>query len=229
MNITVNFFSTKYMKHCAGCPSLPAHMKTKIGPLDELPCYSINGLSENEDDNIDDVEFDDNNNTSASGSVPDVSDDLDSPDSPKNQIHGEKISEAFDEWIKESEARESGNSFSSQEQRLPVSSTTPLTMKSSSTITTPLQRIEIIEEADFMNVINRSGSGLSQPAQSGGTLEANTNRTAGSTAVVPHEAEIIDLSTPSPSCGIVNRKKRRVPSFVTDFIDLTNSPNFVQL
>ncbi|KAK7333140.1 hypothetical protein VNO80_29904 [Phaseolus coccineus] len=230
MNITVNFFSTKYMKHCAGCPSLPAHMKTKTGPLDELPCYSINGLSENEDDNIDDVEFDDNNNTSASGSVPDVSDDLNSPDSPKNQIHGEKISEAF-EWIKESEAREpSGNSFSSQEQRLPVSSTTPLMMKSSSSTTTPLQIIEIIEEADFMNVMHKSGSGLSQPAQPGATLAANTNRTADSTFVVPHEAEIIDLSTPSPSCrNVVDRKKIRVSSFVSDFIDLINSPNFVQL
>ncbi|WVY92901.1 hypothetical protein V8G54_031989 [Vigna mungo] len=236
MNITVNFFSTKYMKHCGGCPSLPAHMKTKTGSLDELPCYSIYGLSENEDDNVDDVEFDDNNNnTSASGSVPDVSDDLDSPDSPKNQIHGEKISEAF-EWIKESEAPEaSGNSLTSQEQRLPISPTTPLTMKSSSsssstTTTTLLQRIEIIEEADFMNVMNKSDSGLIEPAQSDATLAGNTNQTVGSTFVVPHEAEIVDLSTPSPSCrSVLDRKKRRVSSSVTDFIDLTNSPNFVQL
>ncbi|XP_047165916.1 structure-specific endonuclease subunit SLX1 homolog 1 isoform X1 [Vigna umbellata] len=234
MNITVNFFSTKYMKHCGGCPSLPAHMKTKTGSLDELPCYSIYGLSENEDDNVDDVEFDDdNNNTSASGSVPDVSDDLDSPDSPKNQIHGEKISEAF-EWIKESEVPEaSSNSLSSQEQRLPISSTTPLTMKSSSsstTTTTLLQRIEIIEEADFMNVVNKSDSGLIEPAQSDAALAANTNRTVVRTFVVPHEAEIVDLSTPSPSCrSVLDRKKRRVSSSVTDFIDLTNSPNFVQL
>ncbi|BAT88253.1 hypothetical protein LR48_Vigan09g134900 [Vigna angularis] len=234
MNITVNFFSTKYMKHCGGCPSLPAHMKTKTGSLDELPCYSIYGLSENEDDNVDDVEFDDdNNNTSASGSVPDVSDDLDSPDSPKNQIHGEKISEAF-EWIKESEVPEaSSNSLSSQEQRLPISSTTPLTMKSSSsttTTTTLLQRVEIIEEADFMNVVNKSDSGLIEPAQSDAALAANTNRTVVRTFVVPHEAEIVDLSTPSPSCrSVLDRKKRRVSSSVTDFIDLTNSPNFVQL
>ncbi|CAJ1960548.1 unnamed protein product [Sphenostylis stenocarpa] len=230
MNITVNFFSTKYTKHCAGCPSLPVHMKTKIGSLDELPCYSINGLSDNEEDNIDDVEFDSNNNTSASGSAPDVSDDLVTPDSPKNQTHVEKISEAF-EWIKESEAREPpGNSFSSQEERLPISSTTPLTNKSSTTTTTSLQRIEIIEEADFMDLMNKSGACLIQPAQSGATLAANTNRTVGSTFVLPHEAEIIDLSTPSPSCrSVSDRKKRRVSSSVTDFIDLTSSPNFVQL
>ncbi|RDX80672.1 Structure-specific endonuclease subunit SLX1 [Mucuna pruriens] len=231
MNITVNFFSTKYMKHCAGCPSLPEHMKIKIGSLDELPCYGekVDGLSENEDDNIDDVEFD--NNSSTSGSVPDVSDDLVTPDSPKNQNHMDKISEAF-EWNKESETREPpGNSFASQEWCQPFSSATPLAMKSSSV--TSLQRVEIIEEDDFMSVMDKSGASLSQPEseQSGATLAANRNLDVGSTFIVPHEAEIIDLSTPSPSCrSVLDRKKRRVSSSVgTDFIDLTNSPNFVQL
>lgn len=232
MNITVNFFSTKYMKHCAGCPSLPAHMKTKFGSLDELPCYNegIDGLSENEDDNIDEVEF--NNNTSTSGSVPDVGDDFVTPDSPENPNHRDKISEAF-EWNKESEVRQPlGNSFSSQEQSQPFSSTTPLTMKSSST--TSLQRAEIIEEDDFMSVMNKSDADLSQPEpeQSGATtLVANKNRDVGRTFVVPHETEIIDLSTPSPSCrSVLDRKKRRVSSSVgTDFIDLTNSPNFIEL
>lgn len=234
MNITVNFFSTKYMKHCAGCPSLPAHMKTKFGSLDELPCYNegIDGLSENEDDTIDEVQFDDNN-ISTSGSVPDVSDDLVTPDSPQNPNDGDKISEAF-EWNKESEAREPplGNSFASQEQSQLFSSTTPLTMKSSST--TSLQRAEIIEEDDFMSVMNKSDADLSQPEpeQSGATtLVANKNRDVGRTFVVPHETEIIDLSTPSPSCrSVLDRKKRRVSSSVgTDFIDLTNSPNFIEL
>ncbi|KAG4974643.1 hypothetical protein AAZX31_11G186900 [Glycine max] len=234
MNITVNFFSTKYMKHCAGCPSLPVHMKTKFGSLDELPCYNkgIDGLSENEDDTIDEVQFDDNN-ISTSGSVPDVSDDLVTPDSPQNPNDGDKISEAF-EWNKESEAREPplGNSFASQEQSQLFSSTTPLTMKSSST--TSLQRAEIIEEDDFMSVMNKSDADLSQPEpeQSGATtLVANKNRDVGRTFVVPHETEIIDLSTPSPSCrSVLDRKKRRVSSSVgTDFIDLTNSPNFIEL
>ncbi|TKY47238.1 Structure-specific endonuclease subunit SLX1 [Spatholobus suberectus] len=231
MNITVNFFSSKYMKHCAGCPSLPARMKIKIGSLDELPCYSesVNGLSENEDDSINEIEFD--NNTSTSGSVPDVSDDFVTPDSPKNPNHGDKISEAF-EWNKEPEAREPpGNSLASQAQCQPFSSTTPLAMRSSSA--TSLQRVEIIEDTDFMSVMNQSGADLSQPEseQSGATFAANKNRDAGSTFIVPHEAEIIDLSTPSPSCrSVLDRKKRRASSSVsTNFIDLTNSPNFVQL
>ncbi|XP_020212113.1 structure-specific endonuclease subunit SLX1 [Cajanus cajan] len=233
MNITVNFFSTKYMKHCAGCPSLPVHMKIKIGSLDELPCYSENNdsLSENEDDNIDEVEFDNNNNnnnTRTSDSVPDVSDDFVIPDSPKNSNHRDNISETF-EQNKESEARK--QIFASQEQLQPFSSTTPMTMKSSSA--TLLPRIETIEEADFMGVEDKSGADFCQPEpeQSGATLAEDKIRDVSSTYIVPHDAEIIDLSTPSPSCrSVLDRKKRRVSSSIgTDFIDLTNSPNFVQL
>lgn len=39
MNLTVSFFSTKYMKHAAGCPSLPYQMKLHYCPMDDLPCY----------------------------------------------------------------------------------------------------------------------------------------------------------------------------------------------
>ncbi|KAF2296898.1 hypothetical protein GH714_011668 [Hevea brasiliensis] len=40
LNITVNYFSTKYTKHSAACPSLPEHMKVQVCPIDELPCYT---------------------------------------------------------------------------------------------------------------------------------------------------------------------------------------------
>ncbi|KAH0633235.1 hypothetical protein KY284_036021 [Solanum tuberosum] len=40
LNLTVNFFSTKYKMHSAGCPSLPEHMRVHICALDELPCYT---------------------------------------------------------------------------------------------------------------------------------------------------------------------------------------------
>ncbi|XP_061364861.1 uncharacterized protein LOC133308268 [Gastrolobium bilobum] len=231
MNITVNFFSTKYMKHCAGCPSLPEHMKIEIGSMDELPCYTerVDGLSENDDDNIDEVEFD--NNASTSGSVPDASDDSIPPDSPKNPNHGDKISESFG-WNKESEAREPpDHSFASQEQSQTFGSITSPMVKSSSA--SSLKRVEIIEDTCFMSVMNKSSAELSRPEseKSGAVSAANKNGNVSSTFVVPHEAEIIDLSTPSPSCrSVLDRKKRRVSSsVVADLIDLTKSPNFVQL
>ncbi|TYJ03025.1 hypothetical protein E1A91_A13G270500v1 [Gossypium mustelinum] len=40
LNITVNYFSTKYTNHSASCPSLPEQMKVKVSPMDELPCYT---------------------------------------------------------------------------------------------------------------------------------------------------------------------------------------------
>lgn len=39
MDLTVSFFSTKYMNHTAGCPSLPRQMKLHFCSMDELPCY----------------------------------------------------------------------------------------------------------------------------------------------------------------------------------------------
>ena len=40
MNIRVNFFSTPYMKRCAGWPSLLEQIKVQVGSMDELPCYT---------------------------------------------------------------------------------------------------------------------------------------------------------------------------------------------
>ncbi|CAH9074814.1 unnamed protein product [Cuscuta europaea] len=55
MNLTVNFFSTKYTKHAAGCPTLPEQMKVRVCSMDDLPCYSgINWDScEHDDDEYD--------------------------------------------------------------------------------------------------------------------------------------------------------------------------------
>ncbi|KAK7305511.1 hypothetical protein VNO77_43417 [Canavalia gladiata] len=208
MNITVNFFSTKYTKHCAGCPSLPDHMKIEIGSMDELPCYTerVGGLSENEDDSIDklEVEFDDNN---TSGSVLDASNAFVNPDSPKNPNHEDTVSEAF-EWNKESEAREPpDHSFASQEP-----SQSPSAIK----------RVERVESSVDLSQ-QESEQWSATPAV------AYKNCDVRSTFIVPQEAEIIDLSTPSPSCrSILDRKKRRV-GVGADYIDLTKSPNFVQL
>lgn len=41
MNLVVNILSTKHQLLTKGCPSLPLHMLIKVGPLDDLPCYSF--------------------------------------------------------------------------------------------------------------------------------------------------------------------------------------------
>ncbi|CAL0334744.1 unnamed protein product [Lupinus luteus] len=231
MNITVNFFSTKYMNHCAGCPTLPGHMKVKIGSMDELPCYTegADGLSENEDYSLDEAEFD--NNTINTDSVPDICDDSIAHDSPKSRNQGDTVSESFG-WNQEPEPIEPpGHSFTSEDSSQSFDSITSPMVKSSAA-TTSLKRVETIEYTDFTSVPVKSSIELSQPEceRLGPISAANKNLEVRSTLTVPYEAEIIDLCTPSPSCRNVVSKKRKVSSFVgADFIDLTRSPNFVQL
>ncbi|KAL4311471.1 hypothetical protein GQ457_01G014590 [Hibiscus cannabinus] len=50
LNITVNYFSTKYTNHSACCRSLPEQMKVKVCSMDELPCYTEPDESACEDD-----------------------------------------------------------------------------------------------------------------------------------------------------------------------------------
>ncbi|KAI4307563.1 hypothetical protein L6164_030734 [Bauhinia variegata] len=229
MNITVNFFSTKYMKHAAGCPSLPEHMKIQICSMDELMCYTkrVDGLSENEEDCMDEEEF--NNNPSNSDSSTDTLDNSAAHDSTENKNPGDKSTETY-EWSKESDAREPCHTFASQDQRQPIGSIKSLTTKLSPISSS--EREEMISEEDFMCFMNDSCINLCQPAykQSCTKSAADINKESSSVPAMPHEAEIIDLSTPSPSCRtFTETEKRRVPSVCSDFIDLTKSPNFIQL
>ncbi|XWS71932.1 hypothetical protein CRYUN_Cryun03dG0181000 [Craigia yunnanensis] len=59
----INYFSTKYTKHSACCPSLPEQMKVQVCSMDELPCYTERDEFEYKDgcDNLD--EYDEVNDT----------------------------------------------------------------------------------------------------------------------------------------------------------------------
>ncbi|KAF3334657.1 Structure-specific endonuclease subunit SLX1 [Carex littledalei] len=50
LNLTVNFFSTKYTKFSAGCPKLPNQMKFSICAMDELPIKTKGCSSSNRND-----------------------------------------------------------------------------------------------------------------------------------------------------------------------------------
>ncbi|KAL6002680.1 hypothetical protein ACLOJK_022899 [Asimina triloba] len=65
LHLTVNFFSTKYMKHTASCPHLPEQMEVQVCPIEELPCYTNvwgldnNGEEDESNNGSDGVSFDD--------------------------------------------------------------------------------------------------------------------------------------------------------------------------
>ncbi|KAL5720845.1 hypothetical protein ACHQM5_013475 [Ranunculus cassubicifolius] len=68
LNLTVNFFSTKYMKDAVGCKTLPKQMKVQFSPMDDLPCYTGGEqiLDEMDDQDIEDEDAEnDNDNKSA--------------------------------------------------------------------------------------------------------------------------------------------------------------------
>lgn len=210
LNITVNYFSTKYTKHSAGCPSLPPHMKVKICPMDELPCYTEGGdcLSENEDVGLDNNDEECEEATSSSK----ISGETSPPGSECNiaadhhhygtvKMGNERGCVGEDEVCREE------------------SNCTTLPARSSSSSST--NAIEVAEDTEL------DGAGRQQ------TKAADTNHEfpGRGNNIIACDIEVIDVSTPSPLCRTSSRsKRRRVSSTVwPEIIDLTKSPTFIQL
>ncbi|XVF46135.1 hypothetical protein PTKIN_Ptkin03bG0002500 [Pterospermum kingtungense] len=76
LNITVNYFPTKYTEHSACCPSLPEQMKVQVCPMDELPCYTEQDEFENKDDCDNLYEYDEVNGETYSDDVTVSADNL---------------------------------------------------------------------------------------------------------------------------------------------------------
>lgn len=205
LDITINYFSTKYTKHSAGCPSLPEHMKVKICPMDELPCYSEGGdsLSEN-----DDVGLNDNEGCGETSSSNKISEET-SPDSVCNNAidhHQNGIDKINNEqgWI--------GGGEDSREQ----SDFTTLPARPSSSSSANV--IEVAEDTEL------DGAGRQQTAADNHKIPSRGNN------IIACDIEVIDVSTPSPLCRATScSKRRRVSTVCPEIIDLTNSPSFVQL
>nr|XP_023897187.1 uncharacterized protein LOC112009070 isoform X3 [Quercus suber] len=217
LNITVNFFSTKYTTHSAGCPSLPEHMKVQVCSMDELPCYTEidESLSENEDDWANKEECDESRSSSefieetVADSMARISADYeDSVDTTTDSLYNR--------------IKELGKDCSQ-----PSSFVKSLMSTSSSIVTSSFSVKEIAEDRDM---INDCSVELHQPARNVFTAVINNQLPSSSCMVVPHQVEIIDVSTPSPDCRTsLYEKKRRISTVRPEIIDLTKSPNFVQL
>ncbi|KAG0490427.1 hypothetical protein HPP92_007290 [Vanilla planifolia] len=81
LNLTLNFFSTKYITHTNGCLRLPQQMRVKISTMDELPCYdedhALECSFEQEEENDEEYVYmephmDDESSTSSNPSVEEV-------------------------------------------------------------------------------------------------------------------------------------------------------------
>lgn len=100
LNLTVNYFSTKYAHHGGLSPSLPLHMKVQVCPMDDLPCFAkLDNNSQLEDEespegNEEKEEDDDGSNQSQpENSSASSSNDLYPGDKELEDRHFEKAKE----------------------------------------------------------------------------------------------------------------------------------------
>lgn len=221
LNITVNFFSTKYTKHSAGCPSLPEHMKVQVSPMDELPCYTEidESLSENEDDwdNKEECDLD----SIASGVAQETVLDLVSivQNSADYEDNIGKTTDGLYKWSNElgEDCTQPFGFIKSQ-------------MRTSSSIVAGSFGIE--EIAEDRDMIKDSSVELHRPVRNLLTtvVAGDKVQPPSGSSFVACQVEIIDVSTPSPDCRTsLCGKKRRVSIVCPEIIDLTKSPAFIQL
>ncbi|GAB4860214.1 hypothetical protein Ancab_011693 [Ancistrocladus abbreviatus] len=233
MNLTVNFFSTKHMKHAAACPSLPKQMKIQIYSMDDLPCYS--GINQSVYDYEDDWDYDGqefremgSNNESTQEGVADI-------------VHRSSVN--FSDCTERKTDSQLGlqENCSSAEQRDFTWLTDDCT--GSLCLIDYLGRgITSVGNNAPGGKISTEGRGMNEDSYASGEVRTDHWSLSpleqspairvgrGIQSFSREEIEVIDLFTPSPNCRTkVCRKKRRLSAISSEIIDLTKSPMFVQL
>ncbi|XP_050368680.1 structure-specific endonuclease subunit slx1 isoform X2 [Argentina anserina] len=244
LNLTVNFFSTEHTKHAAGCPRLPEQMKVKICPMDELPSCISEDVSDNEDEwckEKDDRHIDTGNRSKGVyAQNKEVGDD-----EWYNDISDEAMNSglSWEETLTDYMVRDSANDLEmgigntpsqfygcnkeAQEETTGEFITSPVRMPYSNVF--PSFNTEVSKN---IGLFDDSTAKLDQPAreQSPTVIAANDERSPSNCYLRPCNSEVVDLITPSPLCrnGLFG-KKSRAPTSYPEIIDLTKSPNFIQL
>lgn len=244
LNITINYFSTKYVKHSAGCPKLPENTRVKVSAMDELPCYrkGDGNLFENDDDfdneEFDETTFADKFTEETSSYPPLFNDSLD---------HQNGTNENCNERCQRTQGKDCTEESSFTD--LPVISSANIgnsftvevegkdCTKQSSFTDLPVMSSENVDDSFVIDVedgdlpLFNEDNGYIRPTRDHlTTTVSDSNQPGRISCYVPNEIEIIDVTTPSPLCrASVHGKKRRISSGCPEIIDLTKSPSFVQL
>ncbi|KAL5757065.1 hypothetical protein ACOSQ2_021811 [Xanthoceras sorbifolium] len=232
MNLTVNYFSTKYSSHSASCPSLPEHMKVQVCAMDELPCYSGSDDSILEDE--DSLDYEDHDEVSdKNGSIEetftnasvDISADYmnSNNDAPCEQFG------QFDQFEKE-QPRDSSNLEVDCQQAFDLIDSIDET--TSSVLTSP-SLVFVHESIDGLGWQRServsSSVNADEVRQPWPREKQSTNAEVGNkdqqrihSSTVFRDIELIDLLTPSPNCRDMSwSKKRKVSRVSPVIIDLT--------
>uniref|UniRef100_A0A1J3ENP1 Structure-specific endonuclease subunit SLX1 homolog n=2 Tax=Noccaea caerulescens TaxID=107243 RepID=A0A1J3ENP1_NOCCA len=215
LNLTVNYFSTKYAHYGGLSPSLPLQMKVQVCAMDDLPCFTqvdTNSQLEDEESPGDSNEEEDEDGDGCSNQSqpknPTTCSSLDEKELQDRDF--EKAKAKVRETVLDDESGED---------------------EASQSIDEVMQKEPEIVVHD--RLANFSGFGLFDESVedevSHGTVRSMEamERDCWRRSNPVSEVEVIDLMTPSPSCraGSSSMKRRRV----SEFIDLTRSPNFIEL
>ncbi|XP_050220018.1 structure-specific endonuclease subunit SLX1 [Mercurialis annua] len=216
LNITINFFSTKYSTHSAACTSLPEHMKVKVSPIGDLPCYStaedevsgnesydsITSLSEARKESTVKLQCHSIDGIGCNDSKDDYSvSDVSSGNSHDNNVNYESY--GFNE---EYGMRQQGSTSAEYP---------PILEVDDARLFSPLVRtaenpaiLEVDDARPFSPLVRTSflSAGFASHEEKAMAVEI----------------EVIDLLSPSPDCRIMSsRKRRRVLNVCPQIIDLT--------
>ncbi|KAF8397135.1 hypothetical protein HHK36_016042 [Tetracentron sinense] len=225
LNLTLNFFSTKYTKHSAGCPSLPKQMKVQVCPMEELPCYTECGQTSYENDDDCDDENDDD-----VGHLKERFTDASDYGIAKYSYSFEKTAHERSGWIEDDGFRHPSEPLTprreeyhrltprEEDHRLPSHLVDLLTRTPSSSIIGSLNTVETVEESN-----GKLGQSMEQQLP---TPKAGDNDQPPMNILLSPEVEVINVFDPSASDCLIRycRKKKRASSVCPEIIDLTKSP-----
>ncbi|XP_024032658.1 uncharacterized protein LOC112095210, partial [Morus notabilis] len=186
LNITVNYFSTKYTQHSAGCLSLPQHKKVKICPMDELPCYvkGDEGLFENEG------EWDNEERDEAGSGSESAEETLSNSMFGNTEEHDKNGLGKLYGWITEGEDCREQSTFAELPARPSLNVSSSGSLAGEFTDDTGISGL-------FKDESFKSKRPAKDPSKSLVTIDDDQPP---SSHIVPSEVEIIDVTTPSPLC-----------------------------
>ncbi|CAH2060038.1 unnamed protein product, partial [Thlaspi arvense] len=213
LNLTVNYFSTKYAHHGGLSPSLPSHMKVQVCAMDDLPCFSkLDNDSQPEDEESNEEEEEDDSSSQSQPENPTTnsSNDLCPGEKAKGPetVLDDRIANftgfgLLDESVEDEVSHNRVGSVEAMEKE-------PETVRDD-------------------RLANFTGFGLLDESVEDEVLHSTMEKDCwrrSNLITSTTEVEVIDLMTPSPSCRVGSSLKRRR---VSEFIDLTRSPNFIEL
>ncbi|KAL3517973.1 hypothetical protein ACH5RR_020562 [Cinchona calisaya] len=236
LNLTVNYFSTKYMNLAAGCPSLPDQMRVQLGCMNELPCYSGSNLCAGDNDEWDPADEDCEQSGGSQESTQDRSaEEQRLDDLPLVEDTFEEIENGGQcNWAEETDHQQVGlpKKLQVREDEVPKQSfelnDSPVRAPSTSipSCNNGNKTRNAEDDSGMFRLLDEFIVADQQLPKERFAEKEVANKFEPS--CISSEVEVIDVFTPSP-CYRVSKgnKKRRLSVGCPEIIDLTNSPVFV--